>query len=283
MSDGTSHIILLSNICSLEVAVEPWIDGLWGALKKQLYGFDSDSDVCDHPREIRNSDIQPELLTSINLNNSNSLQNGIKSGQADVTTDFNDRDSESKKSNRTTSSNLHPVEQDTNPSLVNDIPQLTSFRTEDKINICNTGVTDNLENTKESDNVSDKLSNLVLTDQSKGVDSLNASEIYTSDFKTAVQLEGSSSDVNQSCHNAEPEISLCNSCASTVQISKETDIISGLSGTQDTCDVTPPVSPDVPSIKCSVSPLSESNLSVPVLSPAYLRISYNSSIQMVSF
>lgn len=262
----------------LEVAVEPWIDGLWAALKKQLYGVDSDSDLCAQSREIRNSDIQPELLSSINLNNTNSLQNGINSAQADITTDFTDRDPESKESNRTTGSNLHTVEQTTDLSLINNIPQLTSFRI-DKTNIFNTEVTDNLENNKESDRVTEKLSNLVLTDQSKGLDSLTASEI-SSDFKTTVQLEDSSSNVNQSCHTAEPEISLCKSCAAAAQTSKETDIISGLSGIQDVHGVTVSVSPDVPSIRHSVAPLSESNLSVPVLSPAYLRISYNSSLPL---
>ena len=127
--------------------------------------------------------------------------------------------------------------------------------------------------------LANKFDSLILTDQSKALDPFTASQNGLPDLNLAVQSDGQP----QSSHPKESQTSLPSSIK--INVSKETStpektstihtIEGGLSDK--------PISLAVPNIRHSVPPLSDSNLSVPVLSPAYLRIDYHPGLQLVSF
>ena len=129
--------------------------------------------------------------------------------------------------------------------------------------------------------LANKFDSFILTDQSKALDSLTASQngLPLPDLNLAVQSDGQpQSSQPKESQTSLPSLSNSNISKETSKPEKSSSIQTIEGSLSDES-----VSLSVPNIRQSIPPLSDSNLSVPVLSPAYLRIDYLPGLQLVSF
>ena len=224
--------------------MEPWIEGLWPALKKHLNGSLQNDDISD------NSILHDHRDTSQNGQN-NYLQNGVPSVDSPInmTTEKTIESAIDKKlTDRNTSYN------NSNSQQINQRIYSSEGNVEEKVQ-------------DEITEVSNSLNKLAVTDQSASVDTLTANNDVvlkigyqsSANCDLGIKIEGQSKaskvNSNQSCDSYGVRDQLCDSSVS---------------------------SSPVASIQQSISPLCDSNLSVPVLSPAYLKICYNADEALVS-
>ena len=230
----------------MEVAVEPWIEGLWPALKKHLNGSLQNDDISD------NSILHDHRDTSQNGHN-NYLQNSVPSvpSSLNMTT----------RTEKAIESAIDQQLTDRNTSDNNSNSQQIYKR----INAGEGNVEEKVPD--EITEVSNSLNKLSVTDQSASVNTLTANNdviLKKGDQSSAsCDLGIKIDDQSKGC-----EVNSNRSCDSYGVIDQ-------------LCDSSVSSSP-VASIQQSISPLCDSNLSVPVLSPAYLKINYNADEALVS-
>ena len=230
----------------LEVAVEPWIEGLWPALKKHLNGSLQNGDISD------NSILHGQRDSSQHGEN-NCLHYGVPSVPIPINM--------TTRTEKAIESAIDQQVADRNTSDNNSNSQQINQR----INSSEGNVEEKVQD--EVTEVSNSLNKLAVTDQSASVDTLTAnidvvlkigdqsSANCDLSMKIDDQSKGCEGNSNQSCDSYPVRDQLCDSSVS---------------------------SSTVASIQQSISPLSDSNLNVPVLSPAYLRIDYNADEALVS-
>ena len=270
---------LIGCVCfSLEVAVEPWIDGLLAAVKRQLYGSNTDSSIFDHTREVIKLNREAQLSTPVESNDNTSVHSGSdvtakatpvdQSHSSDAGTVRTKRQ-ESENTNQSNSvKNSNAEKKDINAEIGN---------AEQTTNKSDSISRDKQESIMESATVSltSKLDSLALIDQSKVLDRLTASQNSLPDLKLAIQSNEQAGDPteNRTTHSVDS--------SSNSNLSEETETSSSVQTEEGSLSVES-LSLDIPNIRQSVPPLSDSNLNVPVLSPAYLKMDYQPGVQLVS-
>ena len=226
--------------------MEPWIEGLWPALKKHLNGSLQNDDIGD-------SSILHDQRVSSQHGENNYLQNGAVSVPSPINmTTRTEKVIESaidkQLTDKNTSDNI------SNSQQINQRINSSKGIVEEKV-------------PDEITEVSNSLDKLAETDQSASVDTLTANNdvvLKIGDqssancdlgIKIADRSKGCEVNSNQSCDSYGVSDQLCDFsvCSSTVA-----------------------------SIQQSISPLCDSTLSVPVLSPAYLKIDYDADETLVS-
>ena len=226
--------------------MEPWIEGLWPALKKHLNGSLQNDDISD------NSILHDHRDTSQNGRN-NYLQNGVPSVPSPINmTTRTEKAFESAIDQQLVDRNTS--DNNSNSQQINQRINSSEGNVEEKVP---DGITE----------VSNSLNKLTVTDQSASVDTLTANNgvvLKIGDQSSANcdlgikiddQSKGCDVNSNQSCDSNGVRDQLCDSSVSGSTVA---------------------------SIQHSISPLCDSNLSVPVLSPAYLKIDYNADEALVS-
>ena len=224
--------------------MEPWIEGLWPALKKHLNGSLQNDDISDNS-------ILHDHMNSSQHGENNHLQNGVPSVNS-------------------------PINMTTEKTIESAIDkQLTDINTSDnnsnsqQINQRINSSEGNVEEKVRDDitEVSNSLNKLTVTDQSSSVDTLTANN------NVVLKID------DRSSANCDLGIKLDDQ-------SKGCEVNLNQSGdshpVEDQLFETSVSSPTMASIQQSISPLCDSNLSVPVLSPAYLKIDYNADETLVS-
>ena len=265
------HAVFL--VFSLEVAVEPWMDGLWAALKRQLYGSNPpSSNTSDHSIEVVKINT-PASCQDNKVTCSGSESNSDMS-KPSLVMNYNSSEGVTRRTDQ--------ASENTNQSTSKGDSSDVKVGIEKKVT--NRGDSIGVDKEKMQSEMSpvflaNKIDNLGLTDQSNILDSFTASQNGLPDQNIAVQSDGQT----QSSHPSESETSVPNSSKSNIP--KETSTLENSSSIQNVerCIDDESKSLAVPNIRQSVPPLSDHNLSVPVLSPAYLRIVYHPGLQSVSF
>ena len=251
------------------------MDGLWAALKRQLYGPNPpSSNTSDHSIEV----VKINTPASCEDNKVTCLGNDLDS---DMTKPSHVNDIKSSEA-VTEKSNL--ASENANQSNSKGDSSDVKVGIEKEEVVTNKGDSIGVNKEKMQSEMSpvflaNKIDNLVLTDQSNAFNSLTASQNGLPDLNIAVQSDRQT----QSSHPSESHISLHNSSSSNTP--KQTSTLENSSSKQNVegsiADESKSLA--VPNIRQSVPPLSDHNLSVPVLSAAYLRIDYHPELQLVSF